>query len=63
VKKEVKPKVELDTMRVSEAAHQLQISEQTAYLWAKSGRLPAIYLGRSVRIPRKAFDRFLEAGR
>jgi excisionase family DNA binding protein len=56
-------------LRVEEAALALRISRTSAYaqarLWLQSGgtdRLPAVRIGRPVRIPATALDRLAAAG-
>ena len=34
-----------------EVAAQLRVSEQTAYRWTRSGQLPAVRIGGTVRVP------------
>jgi excisionase family DNA binding protein len=56
-------------LRVEEAADILRISRSSAYMLAKEllstgGRtgLPAVRLGRTLRVPRGAIERFLATG-
>jgi excisionase family DNA binding protein len=48
-----------DVMTVEEAAVKLRIGRNQAYENVKSGKIPAIRLGRRWIIPRVAFHRFL----
>lgn len=43
--------------RMSEAAKLLAVSRSTAYELAKSGALPTVRVGRSLRVPRVALER------
>jgi excisionase family DNA binding protein len=56
-------------LRVEEAARILRISRSAAYelanAWLSSGGetgLPVIRLGRTIRVPRAAIERYLEVG-
>ena len=49
------------TISVPEAAKLLGISRSAAYEAARSGELPAMRFGSSVRVPRVAIDRMVEA--
>jgi excisionase family DNA binding protein len=49
------------TLSVQEAARLLGYSRNTAYEAAKSGQLPVIRLGRKIRVPKVALQRFLES--
>jgi excisionase family DNA binding protein len=42
-----------------EIAARYKITRQAVYNWITSGRLRAIKLGRSLRIPREAFEEFV----
>jgi excisionase family DNA binding protein len=48
-------------MTVAEVATALKINQQTIRNWIDSGYLPAIRIGRRVRIKRSDFDALLEA--
>jgi excisionase family DNA binding protein len=39
---------------VAEAAAHLHIHRRTAYRFVQEGRLPAVYIGTAIRIPRQA---------
>jgi excisionase family DNA binding protein len=47
-------------LTVTEAASLLGISRNSAYELVRQKRLPHIRLGRSVRIPRRIFERWIE---
>lgn len=47
------------TMTVEEAGHALGVSRNTIYQLVRSGRVPAIRLGRRWIVPRAQFERFL----
>jgi excisionase family DNA binding protein len=46
--------------RVKEVEALLQLSRSTVYELIRSGELPSIRIGRSVRVPREALERWLE---
>lgn len=48
-------------LTVPEAAQLLQISRTLAYELVARGELPAVRLGRAIRIPRGAFESWVEA--
>jgi excisionase family DNA binding protein len=48
-------------LKVNEAAKLLQIGRDRIYELVASGRLPALHFGRTIRIPRDALARFIEA--
>lgn len=43
-----------------EVARLLKVSKQTVWAWTRSGELGSLRLGRSVRVPRSALERFLQ---
>ena len=47
-------------LKVNEAAKLLQLGRDRIYELVASGRLPALYFGRTIRIPRDALVRFIE---
>jgi excisionase family DNA binding protein len=49
-----------DTLTVVEAGKRLRIGRNQAYAMAKRGELPIIKIGRSLRVPKPAFNRLLE---
>ena len=49
-------------MTVKEVAEILKLNEQTIRNWLGAGTLPAVCLGRRVRIKRSDFDRLVEQG-
>lgn len=48
-------------LTVSQVAQQMAVSHPTVLRWVRSGDLPAIRVGRIVRIPTDAFDAFIAA--
>ncbi|MCY4639491.1 MAG: helix-turn-helix domain-containing protein [Chloroflexi bacterium] len=48
-------------LTVREAAAFLRISRNLAYELVARGEIPAVRLGRVIRVPRAALDRWLEA--
>jgi excisionase family DNA binding protein len=48
-------------IRIEEAAHMLSMSRSKIYLLIDHEGLPTIHIGRSIRIPREAFLRWIEA--
>jgi excisionase family DNA binding protein len=48
-----------ETYTVEEAAERLGISRGAAYEAVKRGEIPSRRFGRSIRVPRKAFQRML----
>ena len=48
-------------LTVAEIAALLKVNPMTIRNWISSGELPAMHVGRRVRIPRVDFDRFVEA--
>lgn len=48
-------------LKVTEAAKLLQLGRDRIYELVASGRLPALHFGRTIRIPRDALARFIEA--
>ena len=49
-------------LTVAEVAELLKLNQQTVRNWIDQGSLPALRVGRRVRIRRSDFDRLLEAG-
>jgi excisionase family DNA binding protein len=47
-------------LKVPEVAEMLQIARSRAYELVADGEIPAIKIGRSVRVSRKELDRWLE---
>ncbi|HWD65292.1 MAG TPA: helix-turn-helix domain-containing protein [Solirubrobacteraceae bacterium] len=47
-------------MTVAEVADQFKVNQQTVRNWIDQGRLPAVRVGRRVRIRRSDFDRILD---
>ena len=47
-------------MTVAEVAEVLKLNPQTVRNWMDAGKLPALHVGRSVRIKRSDFDRLVE---
>jgi excisionase family DNA binding protein len=50
-------------MTVADVAETLKLNQQTVRNWIDQGLLPAIRVGRRVRIRRSDFERLLEQGR
>ena len=53
-------KQQSDAYTVPEAGKRLKIGRNQAYAAAKRGEIPTIKIGRSLRVPKPAFDRLLE---
>lgn len=49
-------------MTVAEVAETLKLNQQTVRNWIDQGSLPALRVGRRVRIRRSDFQRLIEAG-
>lgn len=49
-------------LTVADVAQLLKVNQQTVRNWIDHGRLPAVRVGRRVRIKRSDLDRILEAG-
>ena len=49
-------------LTVAEVAEMLKLNQQTVRNWIDQGSLPALRVGRRVRIKRSDFDRIVEAG-
>jgi excisionase family DNA binding protein len=49
-----------DAYTVPEVGKLLKIGRNQAYAAAKRGEIPTIRIGRSLRVPKPAFDRLLE---
>lgn len=43
----------------AQVAERLQLTEQTIYMWLRSGQLPGVKLGRLWRIRKEDLDRFI----
>ena len=50
-------------LTVAEVAALLKLNQQTVRNWIDQGSLPALHIGRRVRIRRSDFDALLERGR
>ncbi len=50
-------------LKVPEVAELLKIARSRAYELVASGEIPAVKIGRSVRVSRKELDRWLEGQR
>ena len=50
-------------LKVPEVAAQLRIARSRAYDLVADGEIPAVKIGRSVRVSRKELDRWLEGQR
>lgn len=53
------PLSEIRLLTVAEVAPLMRLSKMTVYRLVKSGKLPAVKLGRSVRIPEQAVGAYL----
>lgn len=49
-------------LTVAEVADLMRVSRMTVYRMVHSGQLPAIRMGRSFRVPKKAVDDLIEQG-
>ena len=49
-------------LTVAEVAETLRLNQQTVRNWIDQGRLPALRIGRRVRIKRSDFERILKTG-
>jgi excisionase family DNA binding protein len=49
-------------LTVAEVAEILKLNQQTVRNWIDAGKLPAVHVGRRVRIRRSDFDRLIEEG-
>ena len=47
-------------LTVDEVAHRLQVSKSSVHRLVNTGILPSIRVGRSVRVPKMAFERWFE---
>jgi excisionase family DNA binding protein len=54
--------VDADYLTVNEIAQILKLNPQTVRNWIDRGELPALHVGRRVRIRREDFDAMIEAG-
>jgi excisionase family DNA binding protein len=54
--------VEDEFLTVAEVAAMLKLNQQTVRNWIDAGQLPAVHIGRRVRIKRSDFDALVEAG-
>ncbi|MGC2198878.1 MAG: helix-turn-helix domain-containing protein [Stellaceae bacterium] len=54
-------KQQTETYTVPEAGDLLRIGRNQAYAAAKRGEIPTIKIGRSLRVPKLAFNRLLKA--
>lgn len=53
---------ESEFLTVAEVAQTLKLNQQTVRNWIDQGSLPALRIGRRVRIRRADFERLIEAG-
>ena len=53
---------EEEFLTVAEVAEMLKLNQQTVRNWIDQGSLPALRVGRRVRIKRSDFDRILDQG-
>ncbi len=54
--------IDEEFLTVAEVAEMLKLNQQTVRNWIDQGSLPALHVGRSVRIQRSDFDAFIERG-
>lgn len=52
--------VEAELLRAEEVAGVLAVARSTVFELLRTGELPAVRIGRAVRVPRKALDRWIE---
>jgi len=52
---------ERDILTPEQVADYLQVRKDTVYRYIRTGKLPAVRLGRSYRVPRESIDLFLLA--
>jgi excisionase family DNA binding protein len=52
----------MDTLTIPEIMRRLACSRSAAYALTSGGALPIVRLGRAVRVPVAALDRFIESG-
>lgn len=50
-----------ELLRVSEVAAALQIGRTKTYELIAEGRLPVVRIGKAVRVPRRALERWIES--
>ena len=50
-----------DFMRISEVAERLGVGTRRAYRLAQRGEIPSVRHGGSIRVPRAAWEQYLEA--
>lgn len=48
-------------MTVPEIARALRVSRMTVYRLVEAGTLPSVRVGRSIRVPRSAYDAYLQS--
>jgi len=47
-------------LRIPEVARTLGIARSLAYQMARDGRLPAVHIGKAVRVPRRRLEEWIE---
>jgi excisionase family DNA binding protein len=47
-------------LRIPEVARALGIARSLAYEMARDGRLPAVHIGKAVRVPRRKLEEWIE---
>ncbi|MBC7353996.1 MAG: helix-turn-helix domain-containing protein [Thermogutta sp.] len=47
-------------LTLPEVARLLRVSQRTAWTWAKAGKLPSLRIGRCLRFPRHAVEKWIE---
>jgi excisionase family DNA binding protein len=59
--RDIKPSVEHRLLRADEVARRLAIGKATAYQLMAGGQLPAIRIGKSVRVSERALNAWIDA--
>lgn len=54
------PPIECQTISVEDAGKVLGIARNTAYAAARAGQIPAVRIGRKIRVPKAALQRLLD---
>jgi excisionase family DNA binding protein len=50
-------------LTVREVAEMLRVSRPTAYRWCRTGQVPTLHIGGTLRVPARALVKTLEAGK
>lgn len=51
----------MEYLTVAEVAKKLRVDESTVRIWIRTGKLPAIRVGRQYRVDRAAYEQFIGA--